>query len=309
MKDQFQRNIDYLRVSVTDRCNLRCKYCMPNGVCPVTHEEVLRYDEILRLARLFAKLGITHVRVTGGEPLVRKDVVELVAGLKQTEGIRTVSMTTNGTLLPKFGEALQKAGLDSVNISLDTTDEDLAAAITGQSGVVALVDESVALMQRLNIPVKLNAVLLKETEASMANVARFAERGVPVRFIELMPIGSGAGMAGLSSAEALSALRRLTPTCTRPKSTWALARPAILKARGSRPPSGSSTPSATVSARAATACASPARACSSPACASTRGARSRRCCAAARTTKRCCLPCGPAFTKSPCSTALTRPRA
>ncbi len=211
MKDQFQRNIDYLRVSVTDRCNLRCKYCMPNGVCPVTHEEVLRYDEVLRLVRLFARLGITHVRVTGGEPLVRKDVVELVAGLKQTEGIRTVSMTTNGTLLPKFGEELQKAGLDSVNISLDTTDEDLAAAITGQSGVVALVEESVALMQRLNIPVKLNAVLLKETEASMANVARFAERGVPVRFIELMPIGSGAGMAGLSSAEALLALRRAYP--------------------------------------------------------------------------------------------------
>ena len=100
MKDQFQRNIDYLRVSVTDRCNLRCKYCMPNGVCPVTHEEVLRYDEVLRLVRLFAKLGITHVRVTGGEPLVRKDVVELVAGLKQTEGIRTVSMTRAKVGLP-----------------------------------------------------------------------------------------------------------------------------------------------------------------------------------------------------------------
>jgi len=122
MFDSNGRNIHYLRLSVTDLCNLRCRYCMPDGVEKLEREAVLTYEEFLRLAELFAQCGIDTVRVTGGEPLVRKSVAQLVAGLKATPGIRHVSMTTNGTLLAQQLPALLDAGLDSVNISLDTLD-------------------------------------------------------------------------------------------------------------------------------------------------------------------------------------------
>ena len=211
MIDRFGRDIRYLRISVTDRCNLRCRYCMPDGIQTVSHDDILRYIELLRLVRLFAGLGIEHVRVTGGEPLVRRDVAGLIADIKQTPGIRTVSMTTNGTLLPPFGRALKEAGLDSVNISLDTTDEALARKITGCSGVVQSVQESIRLMRELDIPVKLNAVLLRDTEKTLPALARFAEEGVPVRFIELMPMGYGREASGLPAGEALRILRSVYP--------------------------------------------------------------------------------------------------
>ena len=120
MFDSAQRNIHYLRLSVTDLCNLRCRYCMPDGVEKLEREAVLTYEEFLRLAALFARCGIDTVRVTGGEPLVRKGVDQLVAGLKAIPGIRKVTMTTNGILLAQQLPALLAAGLDSVNISLDT---------------------------------------------------------------------------------------------------------------------------------------------------------------------------------------------
>ena len=120
MFDRYQREIHYLRLSVTDLCNLRCRYCMPDGVEKLEREAVLTYEEFLRLAALFAQCGIDTVRVTGGEPLVRKNVAQLVAGLKATPGIRRVTLTTNAVLLEEQLPALLDAGLDSVNISLDT---------------------------------------------------------------------------------------------------------------------------------------------------------------------------------------------
>ena len=120
MFDAYGRNIHYLRLSVTDLCNLRCRYCMPDGVPKLSHEDILTYEEFLRLAALFAQCGIDTVRITGGEPLVRRGVEQLTAGLKAIPGIRRVALTTNGVLLAQKLPALLAAGLDSVNISLDT---------------------------------------------------------------------------------------------------------------------------------------------------------------------------------------------
>lgn len=211
MIDRFGRDIRYLRISVTDRCNLRCRYCMPNGIRSISHNDILRYHEMLRLVRLFAALGIEHVRVTGGEPLVRRDVAGFIADLKAIPGVRTVSMTTNGTLLPEYGRSLRDAGLDSVNISLDTTDEDLFRQITGRDGLVSVVQSGIRLMQECNIPVKLNAVLLRDTAKTLVELARFAEGGIPVRFIELMPMGHGKDEPGLPADEALALLREAYP--------------------------------------------------------------------------------------------------
>ena len=211
MLDKFGREIDYLRLSITDRCYLRCKYCMPSGCEMVGHEDILSYEELLRLVGLSTRLGIEHVRVTGGEPLVRKGAAEFVRELKAVPGVKKVSMTTNGTLLTRCGEALAGAGLDSVNISLDTTDAAIAREITGADGVVDAVRSSLELMRSLGVPVKLNAVLLAETSGTITELARFAEEGVPVRFIELMPMGVGRFERGYDPDAALAELRRVWP--------------------------------------------------------------------------------------------------
>ena len=131
MKDQYGRTIDYIRISVTDRCNLRCVYCMPEeGVEQVAHEEILTYQEIVRIAGLCARMGISKVKLTGGEPLVRKGLYSLVRDLKRCEGIEQVTLTTNGVELKSQMEELAKAGLDAVNISLDTLDAGMYASVT-----------------------------------------------------------------------------------------------------------------------------------------------------------------------------------
>ena len=157
MFDSCRRDIHYLRLSVTDRCNLRCRYCMPDGAKILEHEEVLTHEEFLRLAALFAQCGIDTVRVTGGEPLVRKSVAQLVAGLKATPGIRHVSMTTNGTLLAQQLPALLDAGLDSVNISLDTLDPAVFRHITARDEFAA-VQAGLRAALESPLPVKLNCV-------------------------------------------------------------------------------------------------------------------------------------------------------
>ena len=211
MTDRFEREINYLRLSVTDRCNLRCRYCMPDGCDMVGHGDILSYEEFLRLARLFASLGVEHIRVTGGEPLVRLGAAGFIAELKRVPGVRKVSMTTNGTLLPRYGRELADAGLDSVNISLDTTDPQLEREISGSCDVIGPVLEGMELMRSLGVPVKLNAVLLRGAASTLVDLARFAARGVPVRFIELMPMGFGKSEAGLSPGEALEMLRAEWP--------------------------------------------------------------------------------------------------
>ena len=202
MFDSCRRDIHYLRLSVTDRCNLRCRYCMPDGAKIPEHEEVLTHDEFLRLAALFAQCGIDTVRVTGGEPLVRKSVAQLVAGLKATPGIRHVSMTTNGTLLAQQLPALLDAGLDSVNISLDTLDPAVFRHITARDEFAA-VQAGLRAALESPLPVKLNCVpQVGVNECELEAIAALArDNDLQVRFIEMMPIGYGAAMPCVSGPE------------------------------------------------------------------------------------------------------------
>ena len=202
MFDRYQREIHYLRLSVTDLCNLRCRYCMPDGVEKLEREAVLTYEEFLRLAALFARCGIDTVRVTGGEPLVRKNVAQLVAGLKETPGIRRVTLTTNAVLLAEQLPALLDAGLDSVNISLDTLRPEVFRQITARDDFAAVQVGLQAALQS-GLPVKLNCVpQAGVNEGELEQLAALAkDNAMQVRFIEMMPIGYGAAMPCISGPE------------------------------------------------------------------------------------------------------------
>ena len=212
MFDSKGRNIHYLRLSVTDLCNLRCRYCMPDGVDKLEREDILTYEEFLRLAALFARCGVDTVRVTGGEPLVRKGVEQLVKGLKAIPGIRKVTMTTNAVLLEQQLPALLEAGLDSVNISLDTLDPALFAKITARDEFAA-VKAGIHAALESGIPVKLNCVpQVGVNEGELEALAALAEdKPLQVRFIEMMPIGYGAAMPCISGPELLARFRRRWP--------------------------------------------------------------------------------------------------
>ena len=163
MKDAQGREIKYLRISVTDRCNLRCKYCMPNGIECVEHKDILSFEEIRQIAECGAKLGITKIRLTGGEPLARKGCPQLIRMLKEIPGIEKIAMTTNGTLVRVILPQLVEAGLDEINISLDTLDAEKFAAITGQNflpEVLLAIDAALA----AGLKVKVNAVSMPDTE-------------------------------------------------------------------------------------------------------------------------------------------------
>ena len=212
MFDSKGRNIHYLRLSVTDLCNLRCRYCMPDGVDKLEREDILTYEEFLRLAALFARCGVDTVRVTGGEPLVRKGVEQLVKGLKAIPGIRKVTMTTNAVLLEQQLPALLEAGLDSVNISLDTLDPALFAKITARDEFAAAQAGIHAALES-GIPVKLNCVpQVGVNEGELEALAALAQdKPLQVRFIEMMPIGYGAAMPCISGPELLARFRRRWP--------------------------------------------------------------------------------------------------
>ena len=212
MFDSKGRKIHYLRLSVTDLCNLRCRYCMPDGVDKLEREDILTYEEFLRLAALFARCGVDTVRVTGGEPLVRKGVEQLVKGLKAIPGIRKVTMTTNAVLLEQQLPALLEAGLDSVNISLDTLDPALFAKITARDEFAA-VQAGIHAALESGIPVKLNCVpQVGVNEGELEVLAALAQdKPLQVRFIEMMPIGYGAAMPCISGPELLVRFRRRWP--------------------------------------------------------------------------------------------------
>lgn len=200
MLDRTGRTIEYLRISVTGRCDLRCVYCMPeNGVEPLCHGDILSYEEILRIARLMVGLGVKKIRLTGGEPLVRKNLPELVRGLKSIPGIERVCLTTNGILLSEQLPELKSAGLDSVNISLDALGAETFKKITRRDGVdkvLQSVDDAVS----AGLSVKINCV---PTALNESEIIPMAERFLPdarlsLRFIELMPIGLGQQCTGIS---------------------------------------------------------------------------------------------------------------
>jgi len=192
--DRFNRNITYLRISVTDRCNLRCHYCMPEeGVRQIRHEDILTYDEIADFTREAVALGITKVRVTGGEPLARKGVTTLVAMLAEIRGITDLSMTTNGTMLAGHAHDLAAAGLMRINISLDTLNPEKYRRVT-RGGDISNVLEGITAAQAAGLkPVKINCVVESTPdEADARMVADFCMReGLEVRFIRQMDLAEG----------------------------------------------------------------------------------------------------------------------
>ncbi len=194
MRDTFDRSITYLRVSITDRCNLRCRYCMPReGVCKLNHHDILSYEEIEEIVTASAELGIKKVRITGGEPLVRKGCPELCAAISKIPGIEEVTLTTNGVLLEDQAQALKDAGVSRVNVSLDTLDPDKYRSITG-GGDIQRVLRGLETAHKAGLtPLKLNAVLIggfNDVEIPEF-VALTRENPIELRFIELMPMGPG----------------------------------------------------------------------------------------------------------------------
>ena len=194
MRDSFGREISYLRISVTDLCNLRCQYCMPaEGVEKKCHHQILPLEQVVEIARAAVALGIRKIRLTGGEPLVRRGIVTLVEQLAALEGLEELAMTTNGVLLPQLGPALRRAGLNRVNLSLDTLRAERYRAITR---IGRLEDALAGLDAALRLgfsPVKLNAVLIGGfNDDEIGDLVALTERlPVEMRFIELMPMGTG----------------------------------------------------------------------------------------------------------------------
>ncbi len=192
MIDPHDREINYLRVSITDRCNLRCIYCMPKeGVSVMGHDDILRYEEILRVIRTAMRLGIVKVRVTGGEPLVRRGVIGFLSSLRSIEGLQDVSLTTNGVLLESMAADLFQAGIKRINISMDSLNPARYEEIT-RGGILERVLRGIDEAHRVGFsPVKINVVAIKGVnEDEILDFARMTlDKPYQVRFIELMPLG------------------------------------------------------------------------------------------------------------------------
>jgi GTP 3',8-cyclase len=189
--DNFNRIINYLRISITDRCNLRCKYCVDEDFSFLPHDEVLRYEEIVRFVRICSELGVNKVRLTGGEPLVRKEISHLLKEINTINGIEDISLTTNGVYLGEKILELKEAGLRRINISLDTLKKEKFAFITGVDAfdnVLKGIEESIRAGLK---PVKINTVIIKGfNDDEILDFARLAKKwGIHVRFIEFMPFG------------------------------------------------------------------------------------------------------------------------
>ena len=192
--DAYNRPISYLRISVTDRCNLRCIYCMPpEGVAPRSHEEILSYEEIATIVRAAADLGISKIRLTGGEPLVRLGLVDLVHMIAQTPGVDDLAMTTNGLLLSRYAAALAEAGLQRVNISLDTLRPERFRHITRRGRLEDVLAGMEAAQAAGLAPIKINTVVIRGmNDDEVVDLARKTmEAGWNIRFIEMMPVGNG----------------------------------------------------------------------------------------------------------------------
>jgi len=205
--DRFGRNINYLRISLTDKCNLRCVYCMPEDMTFRPREELLQDDEIDRLVRIFAELGFHKFRLTGGEPTVRANLVDIVGRIARTPGVKTVAMTTNGLLLNKLAQPLAIAGLQRINISIDTLNPEKFRKLT-RWGTVEDVWAGIHAAEAAGLSIKLNAVVVrnyndKEDVVDLARLTLF--QSWQIRFIEMMPFGEVAGFqqAGTVSQQEL----------------------------------------------------------------------------------------------------------
>lgn len=207
--DRFGRNINYLRISLTDRCNLRCVYCMPEDMTFRPRHELLQDDELLRLVRIFAELGFHKFRLTGGEPTVRAHIVDLVRGMAATPGVEKIAMTTNGLLLDRLARPLAEAGMQRVNISIDTLDPQKFKKLT-RWGEVEDVWRGIRAAEAAGLEIKLNAVVVRNYNdgEDLVDLARLTlHQPWQVRFIEMMPFGDVADfqLAGVVSEEELRA--------------------------------------------------------------------------------------------------------
>lgn len=193
--DTYHRRIDYIRISVTDRCDLSCIYCTGSEVPRLAHDDIMRYEEIQRIVQAAARLGVKGLRITGGEPLARPNIDKLLKMLVQIEGIEDITLTTNGTLLAKYAEELKAAGLKRVNISLDTFKADKYKQITGKDKLKDVLDGIEAAKKANLTPVKINTVVMRGVnDDEILDFARVTiDEGWHVRFIELMPLVSSEG--------------------------------------------------------------------------------------------------------------------
>ncbi len=197
--DRYRRHLNYLRISITDRCNLRCIYCNPRlPGKKLKHKEVLRYEEILRIARIGITLGIDKIRITGGEPLVRRDCCGLLEKLAAIKGLRDISLTTNGILLEENIDSIKAAGVKRLNISLDTLNPDKYAQITGYAGFDRVWSGIELALEKNFYPVKINCVAIRGVNDNELEALAALSLTYPlhIRFIELMPIGKMAAPGG-----------------------------------------------------------------------------------------------------------------
>ena len=207
MKDSFGREISYMRISVTDRCNMRCKYCMPEeGIENLGHDKILSFEDIQRIVKAAAELGIKKYRITGGEPLARKGIVNLIESLGKTNGVEELAMTTNGTMLAEHADALKRAGLKRVNISVDSLIYHKYEEITRGGDLDAAFEGVNAALKVGLSPLKLNVVIMEGfNDDEILNFVQLTiNHPIDIRFIELMPIGQAASTSGyryLSSEE------------------------------------------------------------------------------------------------------------
>ncbi len=213
MRDGFGRRIEYLRISVTDKCNLRCVYCMPvEGLPWLRREEILTYEEIAQVVRTMAAMGLKRIRLTGGEPLIRRDLVELVRLLAEVPGIEDVALSTNGVLLGRYAEALRAAGVRRVNVSLDSLVPGRIDAIARRPGTAERVLEGLAEAERVGMaPLKINVVVMRgqNDDELEAFARRTLERPWHVRFIEVMPVGANLDISADAYMPAYEILDRI----------------------------------------------------------------------------------------------------
>lgn len=216
MKDQFGRRVEYLRISVTDKCNLRCVYCMPQEGLPwLPRADLLTYEEIAEVVRTMADMGLRRVRITGGEPLIRKDLPELVGMLSAVPGIEDLSLSTNAVLLEAQAEALRDAGISRVNVSLDSLRADRAEAIARRPGCFPAIMRGMDAAERVGFhPIKVNVVLIRgQNDDEIEDFAAITrDRPWHVRFIELMPTGANLELSAnqyYSCQDALARLRQV----------------------------------------------------------------------------------------------------
>jgi len=213
MRDQFGRRIEYLRVSVTDKCNLRCVYCMPlEGLPWLKKDEILSYEEIERIVRVMAGMGLRRVRITGGEPLVRRDLPKLAGMISAIPGIDDLSLSTNAVLLAEHVDALRAAGVARLNVSLDSLRPDRVDAIARRPGSFPRIMEGLEAAERAGFdPIKINVVLIGgENDDEIPDFAEITrERPWHIRFIELMPTGSNLDLSANKFVSCAEALRRI----------------------------------------------------------------------------------------------------